>query len=44
LFTAKLLGRVRQKMLNIGLTAALHNLNEDRTLPAACMLEPKFAG
>lgn len=41
LIMAKLLGRVRRKMLTVGLPALLNDLDEDGTLRPASTLKPK---
>jgi uncharacterized protein YndB with AHSA1/START domain len=44
IFMAKLLGRVRTKMLSVGLPAVLDDLNDDGTLRSDSTLKPKPAG
>jgi uncharacterized protein YndB with AHSA1/START domain len=41
LFMARLLGRVRGKMLSVGLPAVLNDLGDDGALRPASSLEPK---
>jgi uncharacterized protein YndB with AHSA1/START domain len=43
-FTAKLLGRVRRKMLSVGLPAVLDDLYDDGALRPASTLKPKSLG
>ena len=43
-FMAKLLGRVRRKMLSVGLPAVLNDLDDDATLRPASTLKPKSLG
>jgi hypothetical protein len=44
LFMARLLGRVRTKMLNVGLPAVLDDLADDGTLRPGSTLRPRSAG
>lgn len=44
LFMAKLLGRVRRKMLDVGLPAVLDDLDESGTLRAGSALTARFPG
>ena len=43
-FMAKLLGRVRRKMLTVGLPAVLDDLDDDGVLRPASTLRPKSLG
>jgi uncharacterized protein YndB with AHSA1/START domain len=43
-FMAKLLGRVRRKMLSVGLPAVLDDLDDDGTLRPASTLKPRSSG
>ena len=43
-FLAKLLGRVRRKMLSVGLPAVLNDLDDDGALRPASTLKPKSLG
>jgi hypothetical protein len=43
-FMAKLLGRVRRKMLSVGLAAVLNDLDDNATLRPASTLKPKSLG
>jgi uncharacterized protein YndB with AHSA1/START domain len=43
-FMAKLLGRVRRKMLSVGLPAVLNDLDDNATLRPASTLKPKSLG
>ena len=43
-FMAKLLGRVRRKMLSVGLPAVLDDLDDDGALRPTSVLKPKSQG
>lgn len=44
IFMAKLLGRVRTKMLSVGLPAVLHDLDDDGNLRPTSTLKAKSLG